>query len=364
MATIHACSCPGCVNPGTCWCSACKTTFYCSGTCQTADWSRHKEECERHLRKQGITHLEKAQRFQREYNWPQTLRYVDLALTKLNQLKDRPVEVISGAMSTKFYALNATGQHRVAFECAKEWYCLWLTKHTHPPAIRAAFALIESCINNGEYSDARLYAHTTWETMTLSRDSHIPEDQHERYVAAGAHCVAKSILALAGSGGIPAEEEQEAGKEAIARARQALKISSRLRGMENRTIMNFMSTLAQLLNYFSQADDDNEAIYLFEQLKAFHTRTQGRLSVNVGGTEEYLGASYYNRARSAHAANDLVRALADLELALPRYREAVRIYRAIGRTDLADKAAQDAVQVEARRQPTIAEIAAATATKG
>ena len=37
--------------------------------------------------------------------------------------------------------------------------------------------MIESCIHNEEFFDAVLYARTTWETITLSRDSHIPDDE-------------------------------------------------------------------------------------------------------------------------------------------------------------------------------------------
>ena len=359
--TVHTCSCPGCLNPGTCCCSACKNTFYCSGTCQTADWTHHKEECEGRLRKQGITHLEKAQGFYRETNWPEVFRYADLALSKLNQLKDRPVEVISEVLCMKFNALNQTGQHMVALECAKEWYCLWLTKHTHPPAIRAAFALMESCIHNKEYADARIYAHTTWETITMSRDSHIPEGEREEYTAYGAHYVAKSILALADSGGLPAKEKQEAGEEAIARARQALAISSRLRGMEHENMaVDVMSTLAQILDYFNPIDDDDEPIRLFEQAKVFHTRTQGSLSANVAQTEECMSDSYFKRARRAHDANDLNREMANLNLSLSHCREAVRIYRAIGQTDMANKAVQQVVDIERHRRFTTTKITAAT----
>ena len=358
---MHTCSCPGCLNPGTCWCSACKTTFYCSGTCQTADWTHHKEECEGRLLKQAKTHFEKAQGFQEEYNWPQTLRHADLALTKLSQLKDRPVEVISEVMNMKFNALNQTCQHKKALECATEWYCMWLTKHTHPPAIRAAFALMESCIHNREFADARLYAHTTWETITLSRDSHIPEGEREEYIARAAYYVAKSILGLVDSGGIPVEEKREAGKEGIARARQALAFYTQLRGTENESVAPTMALLSQLLTIDADDDDDDEAIHLLQQAKASYARIQGSLCVNVALTEEALGISYFNRARRVHAANDLDRTLVNLELALPYFREAVRIYRAVGRTDMADKVAQDVVETEARRRFTIAQIAAAAA---
>ena len=81
------CSNPGCDQPGTSSCSACKTTVYCCVVCQTADWPRHKEECPGHLRKMGMAHLKKAKVFYDERNWVQALRYADLAATKLKQLK-------------------------------------------------------------------------------------------------------------------------------------------------------------------------------------------------------------------------------------------------------------------------------------
>jgi MYND finger len=86
------CSNPGCDQPGTKQCGACKTTPYCGPSCQTADWPRHKEECPGHLRKMGMAHLQKAVGFDRQQNWIQTLRYADLALTKLKLLKDRRLD--------------------------------------------------------------------------------------------------------------------------------------------------------------------------------------------------------------------------------------------------------------------------------
>ena len=108
-----------------------------------------------------MANLEKAEGFFRANNWSQVLRCSDLAATKLKQIKDCPVEELSKAMGYKHDAFNLMGRNREALECAKEWYCLWLTKHTHPGAIVAAFALIESCIHNKEYFDAVLYARTS-----------------------------------------------------------------------------------------------------------------------------------------------------------------------------------------------------------
>ena len=70
--------------------------------------------------------------------------------------------------------------------------------------------------------------------------------------------------------------------------------------------------------------------------KAIYARLQGSSSANVAAAEENLGMVYCNRAKRARAANDLARQLSNLELALPRFREAARIYRAINLTDMAD----------------------------
>ena len=108
-----------------------------------------------------MSHLQKANSYHRADNWVQTLRYRDLALVKLKKLNDRPIEDIDSALRFKFNALNFLGQYRESLECAKERYCLYLTSHTHPPAINASFWLIESCIHNNEFEDAALYARTT-----------------------------------------------------------------------------------------------------------------------------------------------------------------------------------------------------------
>ena len=339
------CSNPACDQPGTHKCSACKTTLYCGTKCQTADWPHHKEECPGHLRKVGMVHLIKALRFDQEHNHAQTLHHSDLAATKLKLLKDRPTEDISTAMRSKFYALNMMNRHKEALECAKEWYCLWLTKHTHPPAIEAGFGLIESCIHNNEFFDAALYARTTWETLTLSRDSHIPDDKYQQFIAQGAHYLAKATLSLSQCGGFAPEEKREAGQEAITLARRALGIHTQLHGAESYQVAEVMSLLASALDYFNDVDDD-ESIRLFEQSKAIYSRVLGSMSGNVATVEYNLGVAHQNRAESARAANDLDRCITNLELSLPRHREAARIYRANDDMEYADRAAQCAVKVE------------------
>ena len=72
----------------------------------------------------------------------------------------------------------------------------------------------------------------------------------------------------------------------------------------------------------------------------------GSLSVNVAVIEYNLGVAHNDRALRARAAGDLDRCIANLEMALPRDREAARIYRAIDRLDDANDAAQAAVKID------------------
>jgi hypothetical protein len=195
-----------------------------------------------------MANLEKAEKFRLEHNWPQTLRYADLAITKLKkQLKVGLVEDLSDAMMCRFYGLNMMARYKEALECAKEWYCLHLTKHTHPPAIKAGFALIESCIHNKEFVDAELYARTTWETITLSRDSHIPDNKRQQFTAEGAYYLAKAMLSLARDGDVPPEANQTAGQEAIALARRALEMRIQMHGVEHEHVACTMGLLARAL---------------------------------------------------------------------------------------------------------------------
>ena len=355
MAT---CANPGCDQPGTHKCSACKTKPYCGPKCQTADWPHHKEECPGPLRKVGMAHLEKAKGFDRQRNWQQTLHHADIAATKLKQLKDRPIEGVDNALSIKCNSLGLMGHYKKALECAKERYCLYLTSHTHPPAIEASFCLIQCCIHNNEFFDAALYARTTWETITLSRDSHIPDNKRERFTARGAYELARATLALAQHGGMPAEEKQEAGREAIMLARKALEIDTQLFGADHAQVADDMLVLADLLRYFIDVDD--EVLRLYEQAKAIFVRMQGRLSLNVAVCEMNLGVASFDRANTAYAAHDLDQYVALLQLALTRYREALRIYRAINHVDSADQMARYIDEVEQALQQTLAEKAAST----
>ena len=106
-----------------------------------------------------------------------------------------------------------------------------------------------------------------------------------------------------------------------------------------------MNVLADVLVYFNDVDDD-EVLRLYEQGKAIYARVHGGSSHNVAASENNLAIVYRSRAKRAHDANDLDRVEANLQLALPHLREAVRICRAINHPDKADEALGSAVKIE------------------
>ena len=346
---VKPCSNPGCDQPGTKSCSACKTTFYCCVICQTANWPSHKEECPGHLRKVGMAHLAKAKGFERDRNWVQSLRYGEIAATKLKQLKDRRLEtvlLINDALTCKYNALNFMARDGEAKECAEERYTLWaMNQMRNPGSIYAAFALIQSCIHNGEYEDAEHYARHAMFMINEMTDNFIPADERPKFLADGSYYLARAIHRLAEAGGIPPEDKQKKGEESIELARQALKLHTRLHGTMSAEVASSMGVLADVLGYFNDVDDD-EILRLLEQSIAIYRRVEGSSSVNVATIEHNFATTLSGRAVRANAANNLDRCLANFELALPHYRDAARIYRAINHIDMADIARRNIVNVE------------------
>ena len=369
---LPTCSNPGCDQPGTKQCSACKTTPYCGPICQTVDWTHHKEECPGHLRKLGKVHFVKAQGFEREQNWTQTLRYADLALTKLILLKDRrleTVEIIDAAIRCKFNALMVLDRQSEALDCAKENYTLWAMNHMRNPRMfKAAFALIQSCIHNNQFDDASLYAHTAHEMVSNDADGIIPSEYRETLLAEGCYWLSVATRNLAEAGGIPPEEKQKAGEKAIALAHQALEIHTQLYVTESTPVASDMRLLADALEYFNNVDDD-EVLRLYEQANLITSRLQGSLSVNVAVGEYNLGAAYRKRAIRAQAAKDLDRFMINLELASRHYREAARIDRINNHMESADRSLRKAEEMEQKLQHirnvrTAAAAAAAASSRG
>ena len=333
---MKPCSNPGCDQPGKSSCSACKTTFYCCVICQTADWPSHKEECDGHLRKVGEANLTKAKGFERERNFVQVLRYAEIAATKLKQLKDRrleTVQAIDDALGCKFNALGLMGQHKEAMKCAEECYTLWaMNQMRNPGSIIAGLQLIESCMHNKKFEDAEHYARHAMFMINEMTDNFIPADQRSKFLADASYYLADAIHGLAKAGGIPPEEKQKAGKEAIELARKALELHTQLCGTESEQVAGDLITLAEVLGYFNDVDDD-EVLRLLEQAIAIYSRVEGSSSVNAAIGENKLGIAYIQRGRRAEVANDLDRCVANLELALPHFRETIRIYKAVNRLD-------------------------------
>ena len=366
---VKPCSNLGCDHPGTSSCSACKTTVYCCVVCQTADWPRHKEECQGHLRKVGMANLAKAEGFHRARNWVQALRYAELAATKLKQLKDRRLETvkaISDALGCKSNDLQFLDRHKEAMECAKECYTLWAMNHMrNPGSINAALHLIQSCIHNDKYEDAEHYARHAMFMINDMTDNFIPSEQRPQFLADGSYYLAMAIHHLARTGGIPLEEKRKAGEEAIASARQALEIHTRLHGTESSEVANDMDILADVLDFFNDVDDD-QVLRLYEQSIAITSRVQGSSSINVAAAEGNLGIAYKNRARRAVAANDPDRCMINLELALPHLREAARIYRDNNHVDSANMNQRTVTEIEElmRRVRIAITAAAASVARG
>ena len=360
---VKSCSNPGCDQPGTSSCSACKTTVYCCVICQTADWSHHKEECQGHLRKVGKANLARASAQRLQDNYAQTLHYAEVAATKLKLLKDRrleTVQLINAALGLKFDALNFMDRYREAMDCIKECYTLWaMNQMRNPGSIKAALGLIQSCILNNEYEDAEHYARHAMFMINDMTDNFIPSEQRPLFLADGSYYLAVAIYWLAVSRGIPAEEKQKAGQEAIALARQALEIHTQLHGTESAAVLNDMRVLADSLDYFNDVDDD-EVLRLYQQSITIISRMDGSSSLSVAEGESNLGIAYEGRALRAYVANDMDRCVANLELALSHYREAAPIYRANNRMDKDESYLRRIAAVEERIRLFGATRAAAT----
>ena len=329
---VQPCSNPGCDQSGTSFCGKCGLVKYCCRTCQTADWVHHKDECPGHLRKVGMAHLAKALGFHEQQNWMQELHYADLATTKLKQLKDRrleTVEAISEALGCKYNALGRLNRHREAMESAEECYTMWAMNHLrNEGSLRCASALIQSYLQNEKYEDAEFYARHLMFLINDMTDNSISVDRQLLLLAEGSYLLAVAIHELTKAGGIPPEEKQKVGEESIELVRKALEIHIQRYGTENARVALDMATLAEVLDYFNNVNDD-EILRLLEQAIAILRRVEGSLSPNMAGHERKLGFAYGKRANNALDANDHDRFMANLELALPHFRESVRIYRAM-----------------------------------
>ena len=321
----------------------------------------------------GMANLAKADAFYREQNLLQTLRYGELAATKLKQLKDRRLETviaIDEALTCKYNALQLLARHREALECIKECYTLWAMNHLrNPGSMEAALHLIQSCLHNGEYEDAERYARHAYFMIAEMTDNFIPVVQRQEFLAEGSYWLAVAIYRLAQAGGIPPEGKQKAGEEAIELIRKALEIHTQQEGTESVKVAADMIAVSDTLDYFNDVNDD-EILRLLDQSIAIFRRLEGSSSLNVAAGEKNLGVSYFTRANRALAANDLDQCMANLELSLPHYRESARIYRDINHMDRADEVLrniaenEDSIRQIAIARARAAATPAAAATRG
>ena len=297
----------------------------------------------------GKANLSKAQVFEQDRNFKQTLHFADIAATKLKKLKDRSiatVELINDAMVCKFNSLGYMGRYKEAMECAEENYSMWaMNQMRNAGSIDAALALIQSCLHNNENERAEHYARHAMFMINDMADNFIPSDERQSFLARGSRLLARSIYRLAEAGGTPAAEKEKAGKEAIELARAALKLDTQIYGAGSAQVAHNLTALANILDYFNDVDDD-EVFRLRKQSNAIYSRVEGSTSLNVAVGENQLGNAYKKRASRVKDLKGLDRHLAFLELALSHYREAIRIYGLINHMHGANETMYNLHQVE------------------
>lgn len=168
-------------------------------------------------------------------------------------------------------------------------------------------------------------------------DTIVPAEQRLKFLADGNYWLAVAIYRLAETGGIPSEEEkQKAGEESIALARKALELQKQLDGtMESIDVAGDMGSLSDILDYFNNVDDE-EVFRLIKQAIAIYSRVQGNLSSDVASSKHKLGKAYLRKVWRAFKANDMNQCMIDLDIALPHFYEAARIYQVNNLVDSAE----------------------------
>ena len=311
-----------------------------------------EEEDERHLLTVGRGLLTKAKSFYEANNYPETLRCSSLAM-KFNEMNKRSLEGISKALAIKCTALQFLCRHEESLECAVEKYKLWALERgpAHPFTIDASFFLIDCLLSTRKYDDAYHYAYTIWEVIHTNNhvDNDIPGEKRLLYVEKSARLLARAIFRLASSGGIPLEEIEKSGTEAIARARQSLEINKQLYGNVSEGVAIATAILADILEYFQKSGDD-EIIDLYKLSIDLHRQLHGYMSINVGVNNRNLGITYYNRAEQAHKASNRQQEKINLIQALSYLREAACIYRSINHQDKLKRTLFNVNEVEKKLQ--------------
>ena len=104
-----------------------------------------------------------------------------------------------------------------------------------------------------------------------------------------------------------------------------------------------------MLDHFHGSDDEEEVLRLYEESTVIYIRVYGSLSANAGMCEQNLACVYEQRAIRAEDSNDLDRCMANLELALPHFREAARLYGANNHMEQADGALCSVLRTEGEK---------------
>ena len=273
----------------------------------------------------------------------------------------------------KYNACGMMGRYVEAHECIKECYSLWAMNHLrNPGSMKTALALIQSCLHNKEYDDAEHYARHAYFMIAEMTDNFIPSDQQPWFLAEASRLLALAISKLAQAGGIPPEGKQKAGvppegkqkagEEATTHAREALELHTQLYGAGSIEVAHTMGACADVLGYFNNSDvDTDEVIRLLAEAIVIFSRIEP-MSVNVASGEYNLASTYVSRTNRAYSANDFERCIANMELALPHFREAARIFRANNHVVMADKALQAISQAEENILAAAAAVASAGVT--
>ena len=203
-------------------------------------------------------------------------------------------------------------------------------------------------------------------------DNFIPAHDQPFLVADVAYFLSQAIYCLANENksSISPEEKKKAGEEAIPLARKAVAMYTKLHGTDNFRFANALGVLAQALNFFNNLDDDDEVTRLYQQAIDITLRGEGNLSCNLAIDEHRLGEVYNKRAISAcnacmsfvstgmmdQAAIQLDRCKINFDLALPHFKEALRVYRAIDREERAASSLHRVTEIEEnlRKIPIVA----------
>ena len=104
--------------------------------------------------------------------------------------------------------------------------------------------------------EAEFLSRKLWDIINNNNDedNRLPDDKRQLYLARGAGHLAQATYQLAKAGGIPPEEQQKAGQEAIALAQKSLEINTQLYGAESAEVTDDKQVLQVVSDYFNNTD--------------------------------------------------------------------------------------------------------------